>query len=451
VHASTGTIVVLGNQKDPVAGSDTEIQFNDNGGFGASADLTWDDTNKELGVGGDINLDDGGTFSTTVQSVTPTANRTISFPDATGTVALVSGANGTIQYNDAGTLKGNSDFTVNVDWDNPSTTFTALKVNVPDTNQGTSDSNLLDLQAGGTSVFRVNSSGAISVPAGNEANAGISFGNNDEGFYQYSSGFAFSIQTNTPVFAARYVSPGLNIISQYWGLGLCRNAFLAWGSQFDATQGHDLAIGRDAANTLAQRNGTASQTFRLYNTYTDASNFENLQFSCESNELRIGAAVGSTGGTERIISLGSWNNAGGFTPYINYGAGLTEVQFRTAIQLTPDTPIQWRSGSTVRNKIEAPSDGTLTFKDWFGNGNMLMQVGGSTSSFPALKRSNETLQVRLADDSGYTTIDAQLRAQGAAPASATAAGTAGDIRYDADYIYVCTATDTWKRAALATW
>ena len=160
VHASTGTIVVLGNQKDPVAGSDTEIQFNDNGGFGASADLTWDDTNKELGVGGDINLDDGGTFSTTVQSVTPTANRTISFPDATGTVALVSGANGTIQYNDAGTLKGNSDFTVNVDWDDPATTFTALKVNVPDTTQGASDSNLLDLQAGGTSKFFVRQSQA---------------------------------------------------------------------------------------------------------------------------------------------------------------------------------------------------------------------------------------------------------------------------------------------------
>jgi hypothetical protein len=36
------------------AGSNTQIQFNDNGGFGGSADLTWDDTGKELGVGGDI-------------------------------------------------------------------------------------------------------------------------------------------------------------------------------------------------------------------------------------------------------------------------------------------------------------------------------------------------------------------------------------------------------------
>jgi len=37
------------------------------------------------------------------------------------------------------------------------------------------------------------------------------------------------------------------------------------------------------------------------------------------------------------------------------------------------------------------------------------------------------------------------------PASATAAGTAGEICWDASYIYVCTATDTWKRVAIATW
>ena len=38
-----------------------------------------------------------------------------------------------------------------------------------------------------------------------------------------------------------------------------------------------------------------------------------------------------------------------------------------------------------------------------------------------------------------------------APASATATGSAGNIRWDANYIYVCTATDTWKRVAIATW
>jgi hypothetical protein len=37
------------------------------------------------------------------------------------------------------------------------------------------------------------------------------------------------------------------------------------------------------------------------------------------------------------------------------------------------------------------------------------------------------------------------------PASATAAGNTGDICWDSSYIYVCVATNTWKRTALSTW
>jgi hypothetical protein len=37
------------------------------------------------------------------------------------------------------------------------------------------------------------------------------------------------------------------------------------------------------------------------------------------------------------------------------------------------------------------------------------------------------------------------------PASASDTGTAGQVAYDADYLYVCVATDTWKRVAISTW
>lgn len=37
------------------------------------------------------------------------------------------------------------------------------------------------------------------------------------------------------------------------------------------------------------------------------------------------------------------------------------------------------------------------------------------------------------------------------PASASATGTAGEVAWDADYIYICTATNTWKRVAISTW
>jgi hypothetical protein len=37
------------------------------------------------------------------------------------------------------------------------------------------------------------------------------------------------------------------------------------------------------------------------------------------------------------------------------------------------------------------------------------------------------------------------------PSSASDTGTQGKITWDASYVYVCTATDTWKRASIATW
>ena len=39
----------------------------------------------------------------------------------------------------------------------------------------------------------------------------------------------------------------------------------------------------------------------------------------------------------------------------------------------------------------------------------------------------------------------------ATPASASATGTVGTMSWDASYIYICTAANTWKRVAIATW
>ena len=53
--------------------------------------------------------------------------------------------------------------------------------------------------------------------------------------------------------------------------------------------------------------------------------------------------------------------------------------------------------------------------------------------------------------SSVTATQFRLSALNTAPANASATGTLGEIRIDADYIYVCTATNTWKRTAIATW
>ena len=53
---------------------------------------------------------------------------------------------------------------------------------------------------------------------------------------------------------------------------------------------------------------------------------------------------------------------------------------------------------------------------------------------------------------GFLQADAfRLNALNTAPISAVDTGTTGEIRIDASHMYVCTATDTWKRVAIATW
>ena len=91
------------------AGVSGSVQINDGAGnLGAVTDFIWDSANTELDVPGDISLDDGGTYTTTLQSVTATADRFISFPDQTGVVSLVSGVNGAVQFNNAGVSGGSA-------------------------------------------------------------------------------------------------------------------------------------------------------------------------------------------------------------------------------------------------------------------------------------------------------------------------------------------------------
>lgn len=104
----TGTFdeVSAGGGGGTPGGSNTQIQFNDSSAFGGDADLTWNKTTNVMTVTGDVNLSDGGTYTTTLQTITPTAARTISLPNATGTVALVAGSSGQVVYNNAGVQAG---------------------------------------------------------------------------------------------------------------------------------------------------------------------------------------------------------------------------------------------------------------------------------------------------------------------------------------------------------
>lgn len=71
----------------------------------------------------------------------------------------------------------------------------------------------------------------------------------------------------------------------------------------------DLVIARDAANTLALKNGTNAQAYRVYNTFTSATDYERLEIGAAvggqvANTYGIIPTVGSSG-TLRNLIIGS--------------------------------------------------------------------------------------------------------------------------------------------------
>ena len=65
--------------------------------------------------------------------------------------------------------------------------------------------------------------------------------------------------------------------------------------------------------------------------------------------------------------------------------------------------------------------------------------------------SNPTFTGTVTADGNVVTGDKIKISTAQTPASASATGNAGEICWDTDYVYVCTATNTWKRSAISTW
>lgn len=95
-------------------------------------------------------------------------------------------------------------------------------------------------------------------------------------------------------------------------------------------------------------------------------------------------------------------------------------------------------------KVKVPVAATLTSLGVTASAAELNTLDGITATVTEL---NYT-------DGVTSAIQTQLNTKATmvtAPAAANSAGTAGQIAYDADFIYVCIATNTWERAAIASW
>lgn len=78
--------------------------------------------------------------------------------------------------------------------------------------------------------------------------------------------------------------------------------------------------------------------------------------------------------------------------------------------------------------------------------------GGGTARALELQ-TDGTTRLTIGATDGTVTVagDSITVATSRTPASATATGTTGQIVWDSNYVYVCVATNTWKRSAISTW
>jgi hypothetical protein len=348
-------------------GSTTQLQFNDAGAFGGDADLTWNKTTNVMTVTGDVNLSDGGTYTTTLQTVTPTAARTISLPDATGTVALVAGSSGSILYNNGGALAGISTLT----YDGTTLTTAGRFVNSYNATASTPAKSFTGTWfTGGTSTTTkpqvlIEPTGATSTAW---STSGTGLGVNA------ASGFAgnlLDLQVNgtsyvrvsgggdllSNVFYARNGSNTVAGINNTDGSGpiIHANAFgkigFFTGSNFPGVL--DAYLSRDAAGTLAQRNGTAAQTTNLYNTFTDASNYERLATTWSSNVCYTRSQNAGTGSARLYVPVTGATTVSGLPAAATAGAGARA--FVTDANAT--TFLSTVAGGGA-NKVPVVSDGT---------------------------------------------------------------------------------------------
>ena len=257
-------------------------------------------------------------------------------------------------------------------WSDAGTTFTAIKMNVTDSASDAS-SLLMDLQVGGTSKFKVDKSGtAYGALSGNITNTNLGIISNPQCDFRVNS---LSIGVTVSGSLARY----------------------GWGAT--AASSADLILARDAADTLAQRRSTNAQTFNLYNTYTDASNYERASFTQTATGLVLDAQYSGTGlepnnilelksggsskfSVSKAGSVVNTNNGSSAAP--SFGIGASNVGF-------------YRSGDTLYYVTAGPAH-----RFGIGNSGAELTPVGAISWSGTISQANATKDLILARDAANT-------------------------------------------------
>ena len=143
----------------------------------------------------------------------------------------------------------------------------------------------------------------------------------------------------------------------YSSLTIGGNRFLAQNGNATITHFALCDDGQATADVMAQRNTTNAQAFRIYNTFTNLTNYERfaIDWQTKPNTCVIATSAGSAGGTTRGMEF----RVGSTTAMSILSSGT--IQTNQDIEITDSTKgIILRSPSNVRYRVTVSDAGELT-------------------------------------------------------------------------------------------
>lgn len=155
--------------------------------------------------------------------------------------------------------------------------------------------------------------------------------------------------------------------------------------------------------------------------------------------LRLAITNTASGATAKLFELLA--GAGGVTSMFSVskaGAVVSAANITAGLNLLSSGDVSVANGGAwingTRGTFGYTADGVMRLLDFAGTSFGRLMFGGTTSSFPAIKRSGTGLEFKLADDSAYAVITASMLRLTPALTVATlpAAGTQGRIAYVTD-------------------
>ena len=467
-------------------GADTQIQFNDAGSFGGSSKLTFNKTTGAfiMNVGsvaapGDVSLSlgnpsgsgvSGGSFAVyggnhaggagspgnmSLIAGVATAGDVVGgqvilssgggFGNGYGGPITVTAGNGgqssggdggniTMNAGNAGstsTAGGGSLYLLAGNTGNSSTSTTGgnIRLDAGKSNSGSSNGGIISFRTGSVALterFRISYDGAWGL-------AGANYGTNGQVLTSNGTGSA-------PTWAASSGSPGSPTNSvQYNNSG----SFAGM---------NDVVYNGDQSLTF----GTGAIGFRL-KTNVNAGNSTTLTIQpgdstagSPGSLFLYGSSQGTNGQTAGRVEITGGNGvsataiagnlylAGGYTTGSGSAGSATLAGGQSTSGTHGDSILATYHASTsqLRYRLRVDQAGA-----WYI---------GATGAYGSGESAGTTGQVLTSNGTSASPTWQEV-AGSVAPSSATDTGRAGEIRYDSSWIYVCIATNTWKRSPLSTW